>query len=152
MAGFVTGHRNLLSWATRTVFALENWKDDTFFFFFVMPGHDQCCDYSCTNRRNKCPGLSFRVFPKTEPLRSQWIVAIKRGERDFQVTSSTVVCGEHFLPSDYYVPLVKVDVRKKLVKSEAWCCSFTVYFSSEGRGTSFSNGSSSSRSFTRRRQ
>lgn len=70
-----------------------------------MPSHDHCCVPCCTNRRSKCPGVSFHLFPKAEPLRKQWIVAIKRDEGcHFQVTSSTVVCSAHFQANDFYVP------------------------------------------------
>ena len=50
----------------------------------------------------RCSILVFTDIPCSYAL---LIVAIKRDEGPhFQVTSSSVVCGEHFFPSDYYVP------------------------------------------------
>lgn len=68
-----------------------------------MPGHDHCCVPACTNRRNKCPGLSFHAFPKDDQLRRRWIAAIKRDEgRFFAIGSDTRVCSAHFTAEDYF--------------------------------------------------
>ena len=67
-----------------------------------MPSHDHCCVPPCTNRRDRRKDLSFPTFPPSEVLKRRWIHVIRRDEgRTFQVSSNTVVCGEHFLPSDY---------------------------------------------------
>ena len=67
-----------------------------------MPGHDHCCVPACTNRRNKCPGLSFHAFPKDDQLRRRWIAAIKRDKgRFFAIGSDTRVCSAHFTAEDY---------------------------------------------------
>ena len=68
-----------------------------------MPGHDHCCVPACTNRKNKCPGLSFHAFPKDDQLRRRWIAAIKRDEgRFFAIGSDTRVCSAHFTAEDYF--------------------------------------------------
>ena len=37
-----------------------------------MPAHDHCCVPNCSNRRDKCPGLSFHGLPANEGLRKRW--------------------------------------------------------------------------------
>lgn len=70
-----------------------------------MPSHDHCCVPACTSRRDKQPHLSFHSFPKTEPSRAQWIVAVKRDEGPyFRISNSTVVCSEHFTEDDFTLP------------------------------------------------
>ena len=67
-----------------------------------MPAHDHCCVPNCSNRRDKCPGLSFHGLPANEGLRKRWLAAIKRDVgQHFRVTSSTVVCGAHFTAADF---------------------------------------------------
>ena len=67
-----------------------------------MPAHDHCCVPNCSNRRDKCPGLSFHGLSANEGLRKRWLAAIKRDVgQHFRVTSSTVVCSTHFTAADF---------------------------------------------------
>ena len=67
-----------------------------------MPSYDHCCVPLCTNRRDRRKDLSFHTFPPSDVLKRRWIHAIRRDEGPtFQVSANTVVCSEHFLPSDY---------------------------------------------------
>ena len=64
---------------------------------FIMPLHDHCCVFGCTNRRENRPETEFHHFPEDKEQSGVWIQAIKREEGDyFAVTSHTTVCSEHF--------------------------------------------------------
>lgn len=46
--------------------------------------------------------VSYHQFPRDEPLKKKWIVAIKRDEGPhFMISSSTKVCSKHFKIKDY---------------------------------------------------
>jgi len=55
------------------------------------------------------PGCSNRgghEFPKDPGLRKAWVVAIRRNDADnksrlWTPTATSLVCADHFLPSDY---------------------------------------------------
>ena len=51
------------------------------------------------------PGLAFHCFPSDADLRKLWLTRIRRDDiaGQFQVTSSTRVCGNHFPPSAYFL-------------------------------------------------
>lgn len=67
-----------------------------------MPAHDHCCVPNCSNRRDKCPEVSFHGIPANEDLRKRWLVAIRRDVGPhFRISSSTVVCGAHFTAADF---------------------------------------------------
>ncbi|XP_070184167.1 uncharacterized protein [Littorina saxatilis] len=56
-----------------------------------------CCVYGCSNR-------SGHLFPKDPNRRKQWETAVKREEekKNWKATNCSIVCKEHFLPSDYH--------------------------------------------------
>ena len=88
-----------------------------------MPSHDHCRLPLCKNRREKCLGLIFHTFPRVGPFRSRWVVAIKRDVRPhLKITSNTKVCSEHFLESDFYIPLSASEMEQGVrcrLKSDA---------------------------------
>ena len=60
-----------------------------------------CAAYGCSNRYSKDGSKSFHKFPlKNQELFKKWVVALKR--ESFTPTEHTVICSDHFLPSDYY--------------------------------------------------
>ena len=70
---------------------------------FTMPHH--CAVPGCTSNSKSSPGLAFHCFPSDADLRKLWLTRIRRDEvaGQFQVTSSTRVCGNHFPPSAYFL-------------------------------------------------
>ena len=70
---------------------------------FTMPHH--CAVPGCTSNSKSSPGLAFHCFPSDTDLRKLWLARIRRDEvaGQFQVTSSTRVCGNHFPPSAYFL-------------------------------------------------
>ena len=68
-----------------------------------MPHH--CAVSGCTSNSKSSPGLAFHCFPSDADLRKLWLTRIRRDEvaGQFQVTSSTRVCGNHFPPSAYFL-------------------------------------------------
>ena len=68
-----------------------------------MPSNDHCCVSRCSNRGRTSPTLIFHSFPLYIERRERWLVAIRRDEvPNCGMTSSTVVCGEQFLPTDFH--------------------------------------------------
>ncbi|CAG9859372.1 unnamed protein product [Phyllotreta striolata] len=55
-----------------------------------------CAAYNCTQRYRK--GIKFHRFPTDEALKGKWIAAIRP---DFAPSKYSVICGNHFLDSDY---------------------------------------------------
>ena len=75
-----------------------------------------CVAWGCSNRSMKGSGLKFHRFPlKNMDLLKKWIVAMRR--EDFAPTSYSRICGEHFLPTDYYHSTSNF-LRKDAVPSE----------------------------------
>ena len=69
-----------------------------------MPSNDHCCVSRCSNGRRTSPTLYFHSFQLYIERRKRWLVAIRRDEvPNCGMTSSTVVCSEHFLPTDFHV-------------------------------------------------
>lgn len=60
----------------------------------------KCCVPSCSNRSDEPPGqsLSFYRFPRSIALKKQWAEAM--GRKGWLPLPTTVVCSEHFRPSD----------------------------------------------------
>eukprot|EP00117_Sycon_ciliatum_P011696 scpid70229/ scgid13067/ THAP domain-containing protein 1 len=71
-----------------------------------MPSHDHCSVFGCSNRRSDQRDLSFHKYPKDPDLRARWVQACKREEgAHFTISSSTVVCSEHFREKDFHPDL-----------------------------------------------
>nr|XP_037270384.1 THAP domain-containing protein 1-like [Rhipicephalus microplus] len=61
-----------------------------------------CCVPSCHSRSGKSPGASFHKFLSDEDLCAKWQRNIARKDLTINDRSpSTVVCSQHFLPTDY---------------------------------------------------
>ena len=59
-----------------------------------------CVAYGCTNRHKGAgSSLAFHKFPQDIEKRRKWIHALRRD--NFEPTSSSRLCSEHFQPSDY---------------------------------------------------
>jgi len=56
-----------------------------------------CCVPECSNYYRA--GLSFHLFPQSRDQKKRWEDALKMGK---PATSRMYVCGDHFLPSDYF--------------------------------------------------
>jgi len=56
-----------------------------------------CSVPQCNNYYRE--GLGFHLFPKNEDKRRRWEVALRMGK---PASSTMYVCGEHFVPSDYF--------------------------------------------------
>lgn len=83
------------------------------------PNRAYCCMPTCTNRKSKCPAVSFHMFPRVQPRHYQWIVTIKWEEGEhFLITENPVVCCEHFVDSNFYF-LSDLDSL-----FSRWSCSF----------------------------
>ena len=65
-----------------------------------------CVAWNCSNRSSKGSGLKFHNFPmKDSELLKRWVNAIRR--EDFTPTVHSRICGDHFLPADYFYPSSK---------------------------------------------
>ena len=74
-----------------------------------------CAAYNCSNRSGTRSDFSghFHSFPKDDPLRAKWLVAVRREK--FKPSSVAKLCSDHFLPSDYH-PYSR-ELRKGVVPS-----------------------------------
>ena len=63
-----------------------------------------CCSaYGCSRKFNKNDNIRFHSFPlKDKQLLKKWLAAMRRD--DFLPTQHSRICGQHFLPTDYYYP------------------------------------------------
>ena len=72
-----------------------------------------------------CNGYGGHKFPKTEPLKMKWRVAIRRMDekkRLWDPNHDSVVCGRHFKPSDYKVTLLgKYRVSDRSIRLIVYC-------------------------------
>ena len=73
-----------------------------------------CCAYGCQNRFSKESLIKFHTFPKDPERRRKWIQAVRRV--NFEPTSGSCICSEHFLPSDYRT---ETHLTRKLLKDNA---------------------------------
>ncbi|KAK7144226.1 hypothetical protein R3I94_010597 [Phoxinus phoxinus] len=63
---------------------------------------DCCAAYGCTNARSlqtRTRGITFHKFPKTEKIRKQWELALRRD--GFVASDRTLLCSEHFRSEDF---------------------------------------------------
>uniref|UniRef100_A0A8C9XBU1 THAP-type domain-containing protein n=1 Tax=Sander lucioperca TaxID=283035 RepID=A0A8C9XBU1_SANLU len=63
---------------------------------------DFCAAYGCSNRRSlktRARGITFHLFPKTEKMRRQWELALRRD--GFVASDRTLLCSEHFRSEDF---------------------------------------------------
>lgn len=60
-----------------------------------------CSAFNCTARLEKGQNLKFHSFPKDEILRDQWIKAV--GRIDFNPSSCSKICSNHFHHHDYFI-------------------------------------------------
>ena len=59
-----------------------------------------CSAYNCENRKVKGDCLKWHRFPiYKDELCKRWVAAMRRDR--FVATSTCILCGKHFLPSDY---------------------------------------------------
>ena len=58
-----------------------------------------CSVFGCENSTNRTKNVSFHKFPSEKISRQKWIFSMKR--KDFEPLKSSVVCSEHFKPTDY---------------------------------------------------
>ena len=71
-----------------------------------MPSHDHCSVFGCSSRRSDQRDLSFHKYATDPDLRARWVQACKREEgAHFTISSSTVVCSEHFREKDFHPDL-----------------------------------------------
>lgn len=69
-----------------------------------------------------CKGFGGFHFPKDPILCKKWQIAIRRQTSDkklWEPTKHSVVCAEHFQPSDFYQPkFLYGEKRRKLLKKD----------------------------------
>ncbi|XP_049944760.1 THAP domain-containing protein 2-like [Schistocerca serialis cubense] len=74
-----------------------------------------CFAFSCTKRWSRESDISFHRFPlEHKELLKTWITSVKR--EDFNLTSCSFLCGNHFRQDDY---VVSPGTWKKRLKPEA---------------------------------
>ena len=75
-----------------------------------------CSAFGCKNRKIVSrPHLKFHSFPKDPERRLKWIQAVRRA--NFNPISSTKICSDHFVPSDYKDE--SIYLTRALLKEEA---------------------------------
>lgn len=76
---------------------------------------NRCAAYGCSNSFVKGSGITLHVFPKDPERRDKWVRALRRD--NFAATDTTVICSEHFLPTDWKDD--EIGYRRKNLKIDA---------------------------------
>ena len=96
--------------------------------FEIMP--DRCVVYGCSNTKDKNLGISVHKIPffgderlEAKKRRRKWTDFVKRKRAKWTDTKFSVVCSEHFLPTDFdrpfaSVPGMEFSYRRGLVTDE----------------------------------